>query len=94
MVVQIGKVKIGGPNFTVIAGPCSIESEQQLLTTAQAVKSSGAALLRGGIWKMRTSAAAFQGLGAEAFPLIKKIKELSKFFRFYYIQYSFFYNIS
>ena len=75
MVVQIGKVKIGGPNFTVIAGPCSIESEQQLLTTARAVKASGAAILRGGIWKMRTSAAAFQGLGAEAFPLIKKIKE-------------------
>lgn len=75
MVVQIGKVKIGGPNFTVIAGPCSIESEQQFSTTANAVKASGAALLRGGIWKMRTSSAAFQGLGSEAFSLIKKIKD-------------------
>ena len=75
MVVEIGKIKIGGPDFTVIAGPCSIETEQQLLTTAQAVKSSGAALLRGGIWKMRTSATAFQGLGSEAFNLIKKVKE-------------------
>jgi 3-deoxy-7-phosphoheptulonate synthase len=75
VVVQIGKVKIGGPNFTVIAGPCSIESEQQFSMTANAVKTSGAALLRGGIWKMRTSAAAFQGLGSEAFALIKKIKD-------------------
>lgn len=75
MVVQIGKIKIGGPNFTVIAGPCSIESEQQFLSTATAVKASGASILRGGIWKMRTSAAAFQGLGAEAFSMIKKIKE-------------------
>lgn len=75
VVVQIGKVKIGGPNFTVIAGPCSIESEQQFSATANAVKSSGASLLRGGIWKMRTSAAAFQGLGSEAFSLIKKIKD-------------------
>lgn len=74
MVVQIGKVKVGGPDFTVIAGPCSIESEQQFLSTAQAVKNSGAALLRGGIWKMRTSSAAFQGLGSEAFSLIQKVK--------------------
>jgi 3-deoxy-7-phosphoheptulonate synthase len=77
VIVQIGKIKIGGPDFTVIAGPCSIESEQQFLSTATAVKSSGAALLRGGIWKMRTSPAAFQGLGSEAFSMIKKVKELS-----------------
>ena len=75
MVVQIGKVKIGGPNFTVIAGPCSIESEQQFLSTANAVKASGASILRGGIWKMRTSAAAFQGMGSDAFSLIKKVKD-------------------
>lgn len=74
MVVEIGKIKIGGPDFTVIAGPCSIESESQFLSTAEAVKSSGASILRGGIWKMRTSPDAFQGLGANAFGLIKKVK--------------------
>lgn len=77
MVVQIGKIKIGGPEFTVIAGPCSIESEQQFSATALSVKASGAALLRGGIWKMRTSPSAFQGLGSEAFSMIKKVKDLS-----------------
>lgn len=75
MVVEIGNIQIGGPRFTVIAGPCSIESEQQLLSTAQAVKSSGASVLRGGIWKMRTSQKSFQGLGQESFAFIKKTKE-------------------
>lgn len=75
MVVEIGKIQIGGPRFTVIAGPCSIESENQFLSTAQAVKSSGASLLRGGIWKMRTSQKSFQGLGSESFSFIKKVKE-------------------
>ncbi len=72
--VKIGNVVIGGPQFTVIAGPCSIESEQQLSKTAAAVKNSGASILRGGIWKMRTSKNSFQGLGAEAFDFIKKVK--------------------
>lgn len=75
MVVEIGKIQIGGPRFTVIAGPCSIESENQFLSTAQAVKASGASLLRGGIWKMRTSQKSFQGLGSESFSFIKKVKE-------------------
>lgn len=74
MVVEIGNIQIGGPRFTVIAGPCSIESETQFKTTVQGVKSSGASILRGGIWKMRTSQKAFQGLGREAFDFIKKIK--------------------
>lgn len=74
MIVQIGNIKIGGPDFTVIAGPCSIESEDQLRTTAVAVKNSGATILRGGIWKMRTSSKAFQGLGSSSFEFIKKIK--------------------
>jgi 3-deoxy-7-phosphoheptulonate synthase len=74
MVVKIGNIEIGGPNFTVIAGPCSIESESQFRTTATGVKNSGAVVLRGGIWKMRTSQKAFQGLGSEAFEFIKKIK--------------------
>jgi 3-deoxy-7-phosphoheptulonate synthase len=74
MLVQIGNIQIGGPNFTAIAGPCSIESESQFITTATGVKKSGAKVLRGGIWKMRTSQKAFQGLGPEAFDFIKKIK--------------------
>jgi len=74
MVVEIGKIQIGGPRFTVIAGPCSIESENQFLSTAQAVKSSGASILRGGIWKMRTSQKSFQGLGSDSFNFIKKVK--------------------
>lgn len=72
--VKIGNIEIGGPKFTVIAGPCSIESEQQLRQTALSVKNSGASILRGGIWKMRTSKNSFQGLGNEAFEFIKKVK--------------------
>lgn len=74
MLVELGKIQIGGPKFTVIAGPCSIESEAQFQQTAQAVKRAGASVLRGGIWKMRTSQKAFQGLGASSFDFIKKIK--------------------
>ena len=74
MVVEIGKIQIGGPRFTVIAGPCSVESELQFQSTAQSVKNAGASVLRGGIWKMRTSQKAFQGLGRESFELIKRIK--------------------
>lgn len=77
MIVQVGNIQIGGPQFTVIAGPCSIESENQFMTTAMSVKNSGASMLRGGIWKMRTSAKAFQGLGTEAFDLINKVKSAS-----------------
>lgn len=75
MLVQIGNIKIGGPRFTVIAGPCSIESESQFQTTAESVKNSGASVLRGGIWKMRTSQKAFQGLGEQSFEFIKRVKE-------------------
>ncbi len=71
--VQVGPVTIGGPEFTVIAGPCSIESHAQFLQTAEAVKQSGAVLLRGGVWKLRTSAQTFQGLGPEAFAFIKDV---------------------
>lgn len=72
--VQIGSTIIGGSAFTVMAGPCSIESEPQFFETALAVKNSGASILRGGIWKMRTSRESFQGLGHEAFDFIKKVK--------------------
>jgi 3-deoxy-7-phosphoheptulonate synthase len=75
MSIKIGQTQIGGPDFTVIAGPCSVESEDQFRTTAIGVKKSGAALLRGGIWKMRTSPTAFQGLGENSFEFIKKVKD-------------------
>lgn len=71
--VQVGNITIGGPEFTVIAGPCSIESREHLQQTATAVKKMGAHLLRGGIWKMRTSADSFQGLGHEAFQFIREV---------------------
>ena len=70
MSIKIGHTHIGGPDFTVIAGPCSVESEDQFRTTAVGVQKSGASLLRGGIWKMRTSPSAFQGLGQSSFEFI------------------------
>lgn len=66
-------ITIGNGEFTVIAGPCSIESEALFSETAQAVKSMGAVMLRGGVWKMRTSPKSFQGLGADAFSFIQQI---------------------
>jgi 3-deoxy-7-phosphoheptulonate synthase len=72
-IVKIGNWAIGGSSFTVIAGPCSIETREQFLTTAQSVKNSGAHLLRGGIWKVRTSADSFQGLGEHSFSFIKDV---------------------
>ena len=71
--VRVGNVTIGGPGFAVIAGPCSIESREQFLETALSVKQSGAVLLRGGIWKLRTSPKTFQGLGPEAAGFIREI---------------------
>ncbi|MBQ4040128.1 MAG: 3-deoxy-7-phosphoheptulonate synthase, partial [Oscillospiraceae bacterium] len=58
-VIDIGGVKIGGGNFAIIAGPCSVESEEQLTTIAESVKKSGAHMLRGGAFKPRTSPYAF-----------------------------------
>ncbi len=73
--VRVGDVTFGGPEFVMIAGPCSIESREQFLETATAVKRSGAVLLRGGIWKMRTSSQSFQGLGPEAVGFIREVLE-------------------
>lgn len=67
--------KIGGGNFQVIAGPCSIESEEQIISVAQSVKASGATLLRGGAFKPRTSPYAFQGLHAKGIRLLLEAKE-------------------
>ncbi|MGA2625276.1 MAG: 3-deoxy-7-phosphoheptulonate synthase [Bacteroidota bacterium] len=74
-VIQVAGVKIGGRNITVIAGPCSVESEEQLFATALAVKSAGASLLRGGAYKPRTSPYAFQGLGEDGLKLLAKARE-------------------
>jgi 3-deoxy-7-phosphoheptulonate synthase len=71
--VRVGNITIGGPEFTVIAGPCSIESRDQFLETSKAVKAGGAAILRGGVWKLRTSTHSFQGLGKDAFQFIKDV---------------------
>ena len=70
-IVSVGDVKIGGGNFCLIAGPCSVESEDQIVTIAKDVKASGAALLRGGAFKPRTSPYDFQGLKAEGLELLK-----------------------
>ena len=70
-VVSVGETKIGGGNFAMIAGPCSVESEEQIVTVAKAVKAAGATLLRGGAFKPRTSPYDFQGLKAEGIELLK-----------------------
>ncbi len=70
-VVEVGNVKIGGGHFCTIAGPCSVESEEQIVTIAREVKRAGADLLRGGAFKPRTSPYAFQGLKAEGLELLK-----------------------
>ena len=70
-VIDVDGVKIGGGNFAVIAGPCSIESEEQITYCAQRVKAAGASLLRGGAFKPRTSPYDFQGLKAEGIELLK-----------------------
>jgi 3-deoxy-7-phosphoheptulonate synthase len=72
--VTIGNHEVGSSTFTVIAGPCSIESEQQLHQTAQWVVDQGAAIVRGGIYKMRTQPDAFQGLGEQAIHWVKSLK--------------------
>ena len=70
-VVQVGDVKIGHGNFCMIAGPCTVESEEQIMAVARAVKASGAQLLRGGAFKPRTSPYDFQGLKADGLALLK-----------------------
>src|ERR1700723_2818523 len=72
-----GVVAIGGPGGVGIAGPCSVESREQLLSTAQAVKRAGATMLRGGAYKPRTSPYDFQGLGLEALKILREAREQS-----------------
>ena len=71
MVVEVGDVKIGGGHFAMIAGPCSVETEDQIVTVAKAVKAAGANMLRGGAFKPRTSPYDFSGLKAEGLELLR-----------------------
>ncbi len=74
-VLDIDGQKIGGGNFALIAGPCTVESRDQVLSTAEVVKDAGATMLRGGAYKPRTSPYAFQGLGLEGLRLLAEAKE-------------------
>ena len=73
-VIDCGGPKIGGGNFQVIAGPCSVESEEQVIGIAKAVKAAGATLLRGGAFKPRTSPYSFQGLGKKGLEILSVAK--------------------
>ena len=76
-VIEVRGVPVGGEAIAVIAGPCAVESRNQLLETAQAVKEAGAALLRGGAYKPRTSPYAFQGLGEDGLELLAEAREIT-----------------
>src|SRR3954451_22416476 len=73
-VVEVEGRLIGGDHFSMIAGPCTVESRDQLLTTARIVRDAGGSLLRGGAYKPRTSPYAFQGLGQEGLRLLAEAK--------------------
>jgi chorismate mutase/prephenate dehydratase len=75
-VVRVGKVEIGGSAFTLIAGPCAVESREQILAAAEMVKGIGAQMLRGGAFKPRSSPYSFQGLGFEGLDLLAEAREL------------------
>jgi len=74
-IIKINDFEIGGKSIVVIAGPCSVENEKQVLETARSVKKSGAKLLRGGAFKPRTSVYSFQGLGEDGLEILSKAKE-------------------
>ena len=74
-IIEVGNARIGGGYFAMIAGPCSVESEEQIVAVAKAVKESGATMLRGGAFKPRTSPYAFQGMGPEGLRLLELAKQ-------------------
>ena len=74
-VIRVGDLAIGGPDFIVMAGPCSVESEEQLMASAYVAKKAGAHILRGGAFKPRTSPYSFQGMAEEGLKLLKKVRE-------------------
>ncbi len=75
--VNCGGVIVGGPQIAIMAGPCSVESREQVCTTAQAVKKAGANMMRGGAFKPRTSPYSFQGLEEDGLKLLKEAKDLT-----------------
>jgi 3-deoxy-7-phosphoheptulonate synthase len=72
--INISGVEVGGPRIVVMAGPCAVESEKQLMDTAKAVQKLGAAVVRGGAFKPRTSPFSFQGLGQDALDMLSRVK--------------------
>lgn len=74
-VVKVGNTQIGGGNLTIMAGPCSVESEEQVVAIAKAVKASGATMLRGGAFKPRTSPYSFQGMGTAGLDLLMEARK-------------------
>lgn len=76
-IVQVGDVSIGAKKLVIAAGPCAVESEEQMLETAEAVKALGADMLRGGAFKPRTSPYSFQGLGQKGIDLLMSAKEMT-----------------
>ncbi|AEA33830.1 3-deoxy-7-phosphoheptulonate synthase [Hippea maritima] len=74
-IIDVKGVKVGGDTFTLIAGPCSVENREQVLTTARGIKKCSAHMLRGGAFKPRTSPYSFQGLGEEGLKLLKEASE-------------------
>ena len=78
-VVDVSGVKIGDGHMGLIAGPCSVESFEQVLEIAKSVKASGANLLRGGAFKPRTSPYSFQGLGLEGLEILRAVKKKPDF---------------
>ena len=74
-IIEVGSARIGGGIFAMIAGPCSVETEEQIISVAQSVKAAGAAILRGGAYKPRTSPYAFQGLGSLGLDLLRAARK-------------------
>ena len=73
-VIRVGGIEVGGGTLTIMAGPCSVESEEQIITVARAVKAAGATMLRGGAFKPRTSPYSFQGLGSRGIEFLIEAK--------------------
>jgi len=76
-VVQVGPVEIGGQDFAVIAGPCAVENEEQVVAAAKVAREEGAVILRGGAFKPRTSPYSFQGLGEEGLKLLARARDMT-----------------
>ncbi|MEL7648952.1 MAG: 3-deoxy-7-phosphoheptulonate synthase [Sedimentibacter sp.] len=74
-VVKVGNIEIGGPEVVIMAGPCSVESREQIIDIARSVNEDGAKILRGGAWKPRTSPYSFQGLKADGLELLNQAKD-------------------